>query len=354
LLATITNPVPAAGDRFGNVVAALGGDRFLVGASRDDAGAADAGSAYLFDTNGALIATFNHPTPTNGDRFGNALAVLGTSRVAIGAFQADIGATDAGAAYLFTLESYAPGLMAESVRSGSITTANLADGAVTAAKISGVLNAAQIPNLDASKITSGVLSTSQIPNLDASKITSGTVADARLSTNVALLNGGAQAFTGFNTFNLQLTVNNDLVATGVTRFGSGIGTSQAPDKGLILRRVRSTVNTEGQIVAATDKLTFVRDGSNAGFKIINTDNPGNSTIAFTGVTSSNTTINTVFSMVGSSAAGTNTVFTDAQDIIYLRGSFGDSYNVGHLTEISLTRYPGDFYWTGTITSTFNQ
>ena len=48
------------------------------------------------------------------------------------------------------------------------------------------LDAAEIPNLDASKITSGSLADSRIPNLATSKITSGTFADARIaSSNVS-------------------------------------------------------------------------------------------------------------------------------------------------------------------------
>lgn len=42
------------------------------------------------------------------------------------------------------------------------------------------LNTADIPNLDASKITSGTFSTGQIPNLDASKITTGTLSTGRI------------------------------------------------------------------------------------------------------------------------------------------------------------------------------
>jgi hypothetical protein len=45
----------------------------------------------------------------------------------------------------------------------------------------------------------GTLSPAQIPNLDASKITSGTLSDARLSANVALRSGG-NIFSGSNYF----------------------------------------------------------------------------------------------------------------------------------------------------------
>ena len=48
---------------------------------------------------------------------------------------------------------------------------------------SGTLNAAVIPALPASKITSGTLGADRVPDLATSKITSGTFADARLSSS---------------------------------------------------------------------------------------------------------------------------------------------------------------------------
>src|SRR5439155_1332325 len=45
-----------------------------------------------------------------------------------------------------------------------------------------------LTSLNASQLSSGTVPLAQIPNLDASKITSGTLADAWLSTNVPLLN----------------------------------------------------------------------------------------------------------------------------------------------------------------------
>ena len=188
LLTTFTNPTPATSDFFGWSVAVLGNDRVLIGAYQDAAGASSAGAAYLFSTNGTLLTTFTNPTPASGDIFGISVAAVGGDRVLVGAVNDDTGAQDAGAAYLFSTETFTDGLVADAVRARSVTTASLEDGAVTAAKISGVLFASQIPELDASEITSGVLAIARIPNLDASKITSGSLADARLSANVALLN----------------------------------------------------------------------------------------------------------------------------------------------------------------------
>jgi hypothetical protein len=101
----ITNPTPAYDDEFGTSVAAVVTDRVLIGAQRDDTGATDAGAAYLFSTNGALLTTFTNPTPATGDNFGISVAAVGTDQVLIGADRADTGAQDAGAAYLLSTNS---------------------------------------------------------------------------------------------------------------------------------------------------------------------------------------------------------------------------------------------------------
>jgi hypothetical protein len=159
LLKTFNNPSLAAADLFGWSVAAVGTDRVLIGAQNDNTGI---GVAYLFSTNGTLLRTFNNPSPEAGDDFGVSVAALGTNRVLIGANSDSTGANDAGVGYLFSteIEPYTPGLIAAGVSSGSITTASLQDGAVTAAMIGGTLN------------------------------------DSSLSANVALLNRPVQSFTG--------------------------------------------------------------------------------------------------------------------------------------------------------------
>ena len=114
--------------------------------------------------------------------------------------------------------------------SGVLTAAQIP--ALDAAKItSGTLGVAQIPNLDAGKITTGILDANRIPGLDGSKLTTGTVADARLSANVALLNG-PNAFTGTNRF-ASVTVatnpNNQFAGNfGGAFTGNGAGLSNVP------------------------------------------------------------------------------------------------------------------------------
>jgi hypothetical protein len=104
LVTVFTNPTPATADFFGYSLAAVGNDKVLIGAYGDHFGANLGGAAYLFTTNRTLLATFNNPTPASGDRFGVAVAAVGTDKVLIGADRDDAGASDSGVAYLFRID----------------------------------------------------------------------------------------------------------------------------------------------------------------------------------------------------------------------------------------------------------
>jgi hypothetical protein len=109
LLTTFTNPTPAIGDSFGARVAVLGSDRIVISSSGDDLGVTNTGAAYLFNTSGTLLNTFTNPAPAPSDAFGAHVAALGNDRVIIGAPRDDTGATNAGSAYLFSVPA-APGM----------------------------------------------------------------------------------------------------------------------------------------------------------------------------------------------------------------------------------------------------
>jgi hypothetical protein len=154
---------------------------------------------------------------------------------------------------------------------------------------------------------------------------------------------------------MSLESTGQLTLPGLIQNGVGTGTGEPPDRGIILRRVHSTVDTLGSVVARTDKFTLERDGSFGGLRIVNVASPGESTIAATGVTSSGTTVNFVLPLASGAAAGTNTVFSNAQNVIYLRCTLSyTGLGAGHSTEVSLTRAVGDATWVGTLTSTYNQ
>jgi len=120
LLTSITNPTPAASEFFGWSVAAVGRSRVLIGAFQDGTGAPYAGSAYLFSTNGTLLNTFTNPTPAAYDFFGYSVAAVGTDRIIIGGLRDDAGATDAGSAYLYALP-YPPLSIARSAATASVS-----------------------------------------------------------------------------------------------------------------------------------------------------------------------------------------------------------------------------------------
>jgi hypothetical protein len=106
----ITNPTPATNDWFG-ISVAISGTRVVIGAVQDDTGAADAGSAYVYDLTGASptlpIASLHDPSPHDADRFGSSVAISGT-RVVVGAPNKSIAGINPGSAYAYDLASATP------------------------------------------------------------------------------------------------------------------------------------------------------------------------------------------------------------------------------------------------------
>jgi hypothetical protein len=102
LLATFNNPSTAPAN-FGSSVAAVGSDLVVIGAEGADTTEENAGAAYLFSTTGTLLAILANPTPQANDWFGFKVAAVGSDKVLVSAFSADAGAPDSGAAYLFAV-----------------------------------------------------------------------------------------------------------------------------------------------------------------------------------------------------------------------------------------------------------
>jgi FG-GAP repeat/HYR domain/Abnormal spindle-like microcephaly-assoc'd, ASPM-SPD-2-Hydin len=106
LVATLNNPTPAAYDYFGWSVA-ISGSRVVVGAQGDNS----SGSAYVYDLSSATptvpVFTLPNPAPAGGDLFGASVAISGT-RIVVGAWSDDTGATNAGSAYVYEVASSNP------------------------------------------------------------------------------------------------------------------------------------------------------------------------------------------------------------------------------------------------------
>ena len=93
----------AAYDNFG-ISVAIDGDTVVVGAYFEDTGGTSAGAAYVFTRSGTTWsqqAKIQASDVQLGDLTGHSVAIDGDTMV-VGAYKEDTGASDAGAAYVFT------------------------------------------------------------------------------------------------------------------------------------------------------------------------------------------------------------------------------------------------------------
>ena len=202
MTAAIVNPRPAVSTGFGTAVASVGLN-VLVGSPDDNTAGPSAGAAFLFDPSGVLLTTFVQPDG-GGGHFG--AAVAGTQNSAlIGAPGANLGTTDAGAAYLFDADPASPtfGLGIAAVQEPTPTTGDafgtalgFDDGALIVGAAgaigSGVTGALAVDlyQQDATIMLSSV-TTYATPAPNDSVILSGTFTDANSSVSVtASINWG--------------------------------------------------------------------------------------------------------------------------------------------------------------------
>lgn len=102
-LYVISNPQPAASDRFGNSVA-IGCGRIVVGVPGDDDNGSSSGSAYIFDYNGTQLAKIKPSDGAIGDEFGTSVAI-GSNYIIVGSpFDDYDSGSNMGSAYLFNLD----------------------------------------------------------------------------------------------------------------------------------------------------------------------------------------------------------------------------------------------------------
>ena len=162
------------------------------------------------------------------------------------------------------------------------------------------------------------------------------------------------------------TPNSDsrLQVNGMVRLGSETGTSEAPNRSILVRRVHSTSSATGQVVArglnvTGNIMTLERDGSNGGLilKLTGSNAAGAPQISGYGITASGTFVGVnMFALPNNSSTQ---IFTDAQRICNCRLSFGEPYNDSDMTTVELMRGVdvsayNDNFWAGTVTSTVNQ
>lgn len=95
---TFDNPDPQNVPYFGRFVAPMGDNVLITGNAQKDGAAR--GGAYLFDKSGKVLMEFPNPVSEGFNNFGTGIAAVGNN-VVVGAYGADVGATNAGVAYLF-------------------------------------------------------------------------------------------------------------------------------------------------------------------------------------------------------------------------------------------------------------
>lgn len=150
-----------------------------------------------------------------------------------------------------------------------------------------------------------------------------------------------------------------LQVNGKVRMGSEAGTSQAPNRSILVRRINSTSSATNQVVArVADAVTLERDGTPGGFLVRVTSPYPGPVITGTGIAHDGTPVS-VYLVFYSGGVGVHQVFTTAQTIGHFRLCFGDSYSGADMTEVVLTRFVDVLgndgaNWIGTVTSTFNQ
>ena len=177
-------------------------------------------------------------------------------------------------------------------------------------------------------------------------------------TNVALLNA-TNLFAGTNTF------ANDVRINGLLRLGSETNTASGPGYppsstgagGLVIRRISSTSDGAGTLVARTDALQLQRDGTVSGLQMAyNVPSGYYQTINAIGITTNNTQV--IYRNYLKTGAGTLYIFNDNQKIVHYDISFGNVYNAQHTCHVVLDRYDdgsiSDYFLVGTIVSTYNQ
>jgi hypothetical protein len=150
-----------------------------------------------------------------------------------------------------------------------------------------------------------------------------------------------------------------LHVNGMVRMGVETGTSEPPNTqfaytGMVIRRITSTDSTAGQILARGETLRLERDGTNDGLRLA-WDAGGNpDQVAYGTALRNNGVLVPIVINVGAPAvAGSTPLFTDT-DVVRLDVAIGTVFNTRDVTEITLIRRNGDFWWVGSITSSFDQ
>jgi len=159
------------------------------------------------------------------------------------------------------------------------------------------LVAADIPSLDAAKITSGIFSASQIPLLDASKISSGTIDVARVpALDASKISSGTFGVEQIPTLTMSKISDKAMTKlTGYTELGSSVGSITIGSIVSTYEHLQLWVKLRSNSASVSDGLSMVFNGVTSNYYLLNTRISHNATLG------SNEYLNTQpgFLMVGS-------------------------------------------------------
>jgi hypothetical protein len=150
------------------------------------------------------------------------------------------------------------------------------------------------------------------------------------------------------------------------RMGSESGTTTSPTfmngssfetayAGVVTRRIVSLSITAGDVVARSPDMTLERDGTYGGLQIRIAPTNANRLSVKGTVARANGTI-AVINYEGNtlSAGALAQLISDIDSAIHAHLTFGNFYDGGNITEVTVSRAVGDYYWLGTVTTSYNQ
>jgi len=100
LIQTFPDPDQFGFEGFGKQIIPISNDKFLTGARGDDDFGSNSGAVYLFHINGTLLDKIYHPSPAAEDYFGQYIAVIGTDKFLVASPRDD---DNVGSVHLFSI-----------------------------------------------------------------------------------------------------------------------------------------------------------------------------------------------------------------------------------------------------------
>lgn len=251
------------------------------------------------------------------------------------------------------------------IQDSTITSTDIAADTITAADIAAdAVGSSEIAAgaVGSSEIAAGAVGSTQINNAQVQSRVTGTCAAGNsirtVNTDGTVICEPDDIGSGANFIQNQSAapqagsfyIDGIARTSGLIRTGNETGTTQTHIyNGIVIRPIRSTLSTAGNIMARTNNLTLERDGSDAGWQITNTGS-GNEVINCIGLTNIGASNNKSLTL----AVGTTALYADGNNIVYMSCMFGDPFSSSYNTQITIQRYTGDHYWTGFVTSNYNQ